>query len=306
MQAVRAERAVRGRGRLARFVREWTEAELEWQDEDLERPFSTSRPHDRVRRGEGSRGGRSEPKAAIINNDKPPTLHRRDTAHLNREQRLWANYHDVFSVEESLRRDLQMVASESETVAAFVRDVLNSADRVEHWQRIASFAVAVALAQERVTGRPLTDATERVVGVLDQWCASYSKDDVRPEYRPGSYDRTRSSVTRARSTSATTSFPHESWRPGCAVCRHVLCKVLMTRSATPSSEALNAASRYHWAPSTFTPAGRLKCSGSRRGFPDQTACCARRPLAVAGGGVRHIARGNPCRRWSLPTQIGVE
>ena len=38
-------------------------------------------------------------------------------AHLNREQRRWANYHDIFSVEESLRRDLQMGAGESETVA---------------------------------------------------------------------------------------------------------------------------------------------------------------------------------------------
>ncbi len=103
-------------------------------------------------------------------------------AHLNREQRRWANYHDVFSVEESLRRDLQMAAGQSETVAAFVRDVLNGADRVEHWQPIASFPVAVALAQERVTGRPLTDAIDRVVSVLDQWCASYSKDEVRPQY----------------------------------------------------------------------------------------------------------------------------
>jgi serine/threonine protein kinase len=104
------------------------------------------------------------------------------TVHLNREQRRWANYDDVFGVEESLRRDLQMDAGESETVATFVRDVLNGADRVEHWQPIASFPVAVALAQQRETGRPLTDALDAVVKVLDQWCASYSNDEVRPQY----------------------------------------------------------------------------------------------------------------------------
>jgi len=103
-------------------------------------------------------------------------------AHLNREQRRWANYHDIFSVEESLRRDLQMGAGESETVATFVRDILNGADRVEHWQPIPSFPVAVALAQKREAGRSLGDAIDGVVTVLDQWCAGYSKEEVRPQY----------------------------------------------------------------------------------------------------------------------------
>jgi serine/threonine protein kinase len=103
-------------------------------------------------------------------------------AQLNREQRRWANYHDIFSVEESLRRDLQMGAGESETVATFVRDILNGGDRVEHWQPIPSFPVAVALAQKREAGRSLSDAVDAVVGVLEQWCAGYSKDEVHPRY----------------------------------------------------------------------------------------------------------------------------
>jgi hypothetical protein len=103
-------------------------------------------------------------------------------AHLNRERRRWANYHDIFSVEESLRRDLQMAAGESETVATFVRDILNGADRVEHWQPIPSFPVAVALAQKRESGRSLTDAVDGVVAALDQWCAGYSKEEVHPRY----------------------------------------------------------------------------------------------------------------------------
>jgi hypothetical protein len=181
MQAVRAERAVRGRvGSPDSFgngpkLNSNGRTKI-WSDPPP--PLLRTIGSDVVR---GVAEAGSEPKAAIIDNDKPPTLHRRDTAQLNREQRLWANYHDVFSVEESLRRDLHIAAGESETVAAFVRHVLYNADRVEHWQPIASFPFAVALAQERVTGRPLTDATERVVGVLDQWCASYSKDDVRPQ-----------------------------------------------------------------------------------------------------------------------------
>jgi hypothetical protein len=62
-----------------------------------------------------------------------------------------------------------MAAGESETVATFVRDILNGADRVEHWQPIPSFPVAVALAQKREGGRSLNDAVDdaRKASIVD-------------------------------------------------------------------------------------------------------------------------------------------
>ena len=79
----------------------------------------------------------------------------------------------------------------------------------------------------------------------------------------------------------------------------------MTRSATPSSEALNAASRYHQGAEHVHTGGQAEVFRfvERLSGSDGLLCLG--PSAVAGG-VRHIARGNPCLRWSLPTQIGVE
>ena len=102
--------------------------------------------------------------------------------HVNKEQRRWASYGDVFDVEESLRRDLQRANPESETVAAYVRDILNDADRVEDWRPLAAFPVAVAIAQERQAGRTWAELEQRVTDVLNEWCALIADEDVRPTY----------------------------------------------------------------------------------------------------------------------------
>lgn len=102
--------------------------------------------------------------------------------HVNREQRRWAAYSDVFHVEESLRRDLQRSLPESETVAAYVRDVLNEAERVEDWRPVAAFPVAVALAQERQTGRSLPDVVAHATAALNTWCSGIADEHVRPTY----------------------------------------------------------------------------------------------------------------------------
>jgi len=102
--------------------------------------------------------------------------------HVNEEHRRWASYGDVFDVEESLRRDLQRASPESETVAAYVRDILNDAERVEDWRPLAAFPVAVAIAQERQAGRTWAELEQRVTDVLNEWCALIADEEVRPTY----------------------------------------------------------------------------------------------------------------------------
>ena len=47
---------------------------------------------------------------------------------------MWVSYDDVVIVEEALKRDLQ--EGRELTVASYIRDVFNSADRVDDWQPI--------------------------------------------------------------------------------------------------------------------------------------------------------------------------
>ena len=102
--------------------------------------------------------------------------------HVNKEQRCWASFDDVHGVEGALRRDLQKGMADSETVATYVRDILNEAERVEEWRPVAAFPVAVAIAQEGPSGRGWTDVESRVVDLLNAWCAEIANEDVRPTY----------------------------------------------------------------------------------------------------------------------------
>jgi hypothetical protein len=101
---------------------------------------------------------------------------------LNRDGRTWAAYRDVLHVEEHLRRELQQAQPESETVAAYVRDVLNEAERVEDWRPIPAFPVAVALAQERQAGLSFDAVLKHVTAALNRWCLDVADQHVRPTY----------------------------------------------------------------------------------------------------------------------------
>jgi serine/threonine protein kinase len=101
---------------------------------------------------------------------------------LNRDGRTWAAYRDVLHVEENLRRELQQAQPEGETVAAYVRDVLNEAERVEEWRPIPAFPVAVALAQERQAGLSFDAVLEHVTAALNRWCLDVADQHVRPTY----------------------------------------------------------------------------------------------------------------------------
>jgi serine/threonine protein kinase len=100
-----------------------------------------------------------------------------------RDKRVWVNYDDVVVVEEALKKDLQ--DGRELTVASYIRDVLNAADRVDDWRPISSLPAAAAWARTWAPGRPESESAERTVELLNQWCR-LSRDNqphvVRPVY----------------------------------------------------------------------------------------------------------------------------
>lgn len=102
--------------------------------------------------------------------------------YLNREQRSWAAYSDVFHVEESLRQDLQRSKAESSHVIEYVRDVLNEAERVEEWKPVPAFPVAVAASKLRQAGSAIETVVAPIVDLLNEWCESAGDAHVRPRF----------------------------------------------------------------------------------------------------------------------------
>lgn len=100
-----------------------------------------------------------------------------------RERRVWVNYDDVVAVEESLKKDLQ--EGREVTVASYIRDVLNAADRVDDWRPISSLPAAAAWARTYTPGRPESESADRAVELLNQWCGLSQGNEphgVRPVY----------------------------------------------------------------------------------------------------------------------------
>ena len=104
-------------------------------------------------------------------------------ARATREGRLWVNHDDVAAVDELLTKGLS--EGREQTVASYVRDVLNAADSVDVWRPVASLAVASAWAHVWAPARPEGDLQERALEVLNEWCRmSYEggRYGVRPVY----------------------------------------------------------------------------------------------------------------------------
>ena len=100
---------------------------------------------------------------------------------LEREQKVWANYDDVIAVEEEMKQALQ--DGREETVASYIRDVLNGADRIDDWQPIPSYPTAVALALTRLPGHPFIEAMPRAVDQLNKWCRLNDRsNNILPKY----------------------------------------------------------------------------------------------------------------------------
>lgn len=92
-----------------------------------------------------------------------------------RDRRVWVNSDDVAAVEEALKQDLQNGLEQ--TVASYVRDVLNAADRVDDWRPIPSLPAAAAWARTWTPSRPETELKERALEMLNQWCRLFQGDE---------------------------------------------------------------------------------------------------------------------------------
>ena len=101
------------------------------------------------------------------------------------ERRVWVNFDDVAAVEEALKQDLQN--GRERTVASYVRDVLNAADRVDDWRPIPSLPSAAAWARTWTPSRPETELKTRALAMLNEWCKLSQGDEqhgIRLTYTP--------------------------------------------------------------------------------------------------------------------------
>lgn len=101
------------------------------------------------------------------------------------DRRVWVNLDDVAAVEEALKQDLQN--GRERTVASYVRDVLNAADRVDDWRPIPSLPAAAAWAITWTTSRKETELKTRALAMLNEWCRLSQGDEqhgIRLMYTP--------------------------------------------------------------------------------------------------------------------------
>ena len=101
------------------------------------------------------------------------------------DRRMWVNFDDVAAVEEALKQDLQN--GRERTVATYVRDVLNAADRVDDWRPIPSLPAAAAWARTWTPSRPETELKTRALAMLNEWCRLSQGDEqhgIRLMYTP--------------------------------------------------------------------------------------------------------------------------
>lgn len=109
---------------------------------------------------------------------------------LTRERRLWANVDDILAIEGDLKRDLH--DGREQTLECYIRDVLNSADRVDTWQPAESLPVAVAWATRWAPGRPVDAVRSDSVDLLNRWCRQHlatADHGARPLYTVDIVDR---------------------------------------------------------------------------------------------------------------------
>lgn len=106
----------------------------------------------------------------------------------SRDRRVWVNFADVAAVEEALKRDLQNGLEQ--TVASYIRDVLNAADRVDDWQPVPSLPTAAAWAKTWTPSRSETEIRARALAVLNEWCQlSQGDEQHRLVYTPEALER---------------------------------------------------------------------------------------------------------------------
>ena len=86
----------------------------------------------------------------------------------SRMGRLWVDLDDVVAVEEVLRKGLS--EGREQTVASYVRDVLNAADSVDDWRPVPSLGVAAAWAHVWAPARPDGELQERALTIVNEWC----------------------------------------------------------------------------------------------------------------------------------------
>ena len=101
------------------------------------------------------------------------------------DRRVWVNFDDVAAVEEALKQDLQN--GRERTVASYVRDVLNAADRADDWRPVPSLPAAAAWARTWTPSRPETELKTRAVAMLNEWCRLSQGDEqhgIRLMYTP--------------------------------------------------------------------------------------------------------------------------
>ena len=99
------------------------------------------------------------------------------TARVSAQGRGWANFEDVSEVEDAIKRDLR--AGEEKTVAAYIRDSLNSADEIDDWKPVDSFPVAAALALSDEPGKSWSKTLTDIVKRMNQWCQHSDDDAIR-------------------------------------------------------------------------------------------------------------------------------
>ncbi len=96
------------------------------------------------------------------------TLLLRLVKEVNEQERDWAAEPDVLAMEERLRRDLEQ--GSEPTLSQYLRDALNDAEDINHWNPKACFPVAVALAAVGAGRISRRSRIERVTQQLNAWC----------------------------------------------------------------------------------------------------------------------------------------
>jgi len=100
---------------------------------------------------------------------------------VSQHRRLWASIDDLIEVSRSLAHDLR--DGREESVAAYIRDVLNEADDVNEWQPVVCVPVAAAIADQRPASTSVEDLIQRATERLNEWSrASVADSKGRPVY----------------------------------------------------------------------------------------------------------------------------
>lgn len=87
--------------------------------------------------------------------------------HISADDRTWANFDDVHMVEMEIRNTLR--SGHEQTLAFYIRDILNDAEDINSWQPNPALPLAIALGDARRKGVPTSRLYDEAKATLSSW-----------------------------------------------------------------------------------------------------------------------------------------